>query len=274
MQELSSTSSIGIFDSGIGGLTVFREIEKILPHEDLIYLGDTARVPYGNKSPETVTRYALQNVRFLLNQNIKMVVVACNTASAFAMPALQQSFDLPILGVIEPGAKGALAVSREKRIGIIGTEGTIKSEAYPRTIRKQSPHALTMSTACPLFVPLVEEGWLEGEICEKITFQYLHKMLDEKIDTLILGCTHYPLLKTTLQTVVGTHVTLIDSAEETAREAALTLNRHHLTRPPDNNHPKREFFVTDSPERFRRVGELFLKRPISKIQHVTIDSNP
>jgi glutamate racemase len=263
-------SAIGIFDSGIGGLTVFREIAGILPHEDLIYLGDTARVPYGTKSAETVTRYSLQNVRFLLEQKVKMAVVACNTASAFALEELRKHYPVPIVGVIEPGAKGALQATRSKRIGVIGTEGTIKSEAYARNLVGREPHVFVASAPCPLFVPLVEEGWLQGEVAERIAREYLQKLLAQKIDTLILGCTHYPLLKPTLQKVVGNEVALIDSAEETAKEVAFLLAQKGLMR-RENKTPRREFFVTDSPERFRRVGEIFLKNSLKNVRHVTIE---
>jgi len=271
--DSSKSNPVGVFDSGIGGLTVFRELAKILPHEDLIYLGDTARVPYGNKSPETVTRYALQNVRFLLKQKVKMVVVACNTASAFALKTLQTEYKIPILGVIEPGARGALSASHKFRIGVIGTEGTMKSEAYTQTILSQKPQAFVISASCPLFVPLVEEGWLEGEVPEKIADQYLKKILAEDIDCLILGCTHYPLLKQTLQKVIGEKIRLIDSAEETARAVLELLTRKDLVHPKisKNQAPRRQFFVTDSPERFRRVGEIFLKELIPDIQHVTLE---
>lgn len=270
LSKIAKDSPIGIFDSGIGGLTVFKELAKILPQEDLIYLGDTARVPYGNKSPETVTQYALQNVCFLLKQKVKMVVVACNTASAFALTTLQTKYKIPILGVIEPGARGALAASQQLRIGVIGTEGTIKSEAYTHTILSQEPRAFVTSTPCPLFVPLVEEGWLEHKATEEIASVYLQKILSEKIDTLILGCTHYPLLKKTLQKTTGGSICLIDSAEETAVQTRKILEAKSLLR-KTYLPPKHQIFVTDSPDRFRRVGEIFLKTPVRDVQHVTIE---
>lgn len=262
---------LGIFDSGIGGLTVFCEIERSLPSEDLIYLGDTARVPYGTKSAATVTRYAVQGVEFLLRHKVKLIVVACNTASALSLPELQKRFPVPILGVIGPGAKGALKVSRSYRIGVIGTEGTIRSEAYPRAVVAQEPRAVVTSKACPLLVPLVEEGWLTGEVTERTCHQYLEKILLEKTDTLILGCTHYPLLKKVLQQVVGPKVNLIDSGEEAAGEVKSLLRKKGLLR-KENGNPRREFFVTDSPERFRRVGELFLKQPLRDVHPVTLES--
>lgn len=264
-----SRRPIGIFDSGIGGLTVFKEISRILPREDLLYLGDTARVPYGTKSAETVRRYALQNVRFLLKEDVKMVIVACNTASAFALEELQKEFSIPILGVVEPGVEGALRTSRSKRIGVIGTEGTVSSSAYAKHLLRSDSSIFVTSSPCPLFVPLVEEGWWEGEVTEEIVRLYLKDMLKQEIDTLILGCTHYPLLKNTLQKVIGPHVALIDSAEETARIASLLLARQNLMR-AENRNPRREFFVTDSPERFRRLGHLFLNEPLKDVRHVEI----
>lgn len=263
---------IGIFDSGIGGLTVFREIAKILPHEDLIYLGDTARVPYGTKSAATVTRYAIQNVRFLLQENVKIVVVACNTASAFALDALRGQFSIPILGVIDPGVAGALrAVSKKriKRIAVIGTEGTIASEAYSRKLREREPSTSITGAACPLFVPLVEEGWWNHDVTEQVGRVYLKEPLARGLDALILGCTHYPLLKTMLRKVAGDHVVLVDSAEETARETASLLDAHGILREAGAN-PVRKFFVTDSPERFQRVGKLILGREMTDVHHVEI----
>ena len=246
----------------------------MLPQEDLIYLGDTARVPYGTKSAATVTRYSVQNVRFLLEQKVKMVVVACNTASAFSLEELRKQYPVPIVGVIEPGAKGALQATRSGRIGVIGTEGTVKSEAYAQSLVSRDPKVFVASTPCPLFVPLVEEGWLTGEVTERIAQEYLQKPLAQKIDTLILGCTHYPLLKPTLQKVAGNEVALIDSAEETAKEVALLLAQKGLMRlmRRENKMPRRDFYVTDSPERFRRVGEIFLKNPFKNIHHVTIEA--
>ena len=261
--------SIGIFDSGIGGLTVFQEVAEQLPSENLIYLGDTARVPYGSKSAETVKRYALENVQFLMQQKVKMAVVACNTASAFALSELEKKFPIPILGVIEPGVKGALRVSKQKRIGVIGTEGTIRSGAYAHLLRMLEPSAQVISISCPLFVPLVEEGWLEGEIVEKIAKRYFQKMLKAKIDTLILGCTHYPLLKKTLRKVMGRSVTLIDSAEEITKTISSILQREGLAR-SDKKQGRRQFFVTDSVERFQRIGSVFLKETLMDVKHVEI----
>ena len=263
---------IGIFDSGIGGLTVFREIAKILPNEDLIYLGDTARVPYGTKSAATVTRYAFQNVRCLLQEDVKLVVVACNTASAFALDALQKEFSIPILGVVEPGVAGALrevAAKKKGRVGVIGTEGTISSGAYEKSLIEKSPGISIKSSACPLFVPLVEEGWWENDVAESVARVYLREILAEGLDALILGCTHYPLLKKTLRKVAGEGVVLVDSAEETALETSSLLDARGLKR-ESNPKPARKFLVTDSPERFQRVGKLILESELTNIHHVEI----
>jgi glutamate racemase len=260
---------IGIFDSGIGGLTVFREIARILPHEDLVYLGDTARVPYGTKSAATVRRYALQNLRLLMREEVKMAVIACNTASAFALSILRETFPIPVVGVIEPGCIGALRATRSRRIGIIGTEGTITSRAYERSLRDQSPDVFIATASCPLFVPLAEEGWWEGNIAEEIAHRYLRDLVAQEIDTLILGCTHYPLLKKTIAKIVGPEINLIDSAEETAGAVVTKLDRSALKHDPQK-HPRRTFFVTDSPERFRKLGRMILQEELPDVHHVEI----
>ena len=261
---------IGIFDSGIGGLTVFRAVSELLPNEDLVYLGDTARVPYGTKSAATVIRYSKQIIEFLLTQKVKLVVVACNTASAFALETLQRHFHLPLLGVIRPGAEGALRVSSSARIGVIGTEGTIQSLAYPKLIKKLRPESHVLGQACPLFVPLVEEGRWSGEITEMVAREYLNPLLRQNIDALILGCTHYPLLRKTLQKVVGKKVSLIDSARETAREVAVLLDQKDLRRETPSKQAVYQFYTTDSPDRFKRVGEMFLGSTLSRIQHIEL----
>lgn len=264
-----SSSPIGIFDSGLGGLTVFREIVALLPGESLVYLGDTARVPYGTKSAQTVTRYARQNVRFLLRKEVKAVVVACNTASAFALEELQKELPVPVVGVIEPGVTSALRVTKTGRIGVIGTEGTIASGAYVRSIASKAPSTFVAKSICPLFVPLVEEGWWDHEITEKVAHAYLDGLLAEKIDALILGCTHYPLLKRTLAKISGPEVTLIDSAEMTAQAVGMELERQKILNASSMD-PRHEFYVTDAPDRFRRLGELFLGRKIQDVQHIEI----
>src|SRR5580765_4763213 len=208
---------IGIFDSGIGGLTVAREIRRVMPEEDLIYLGDTARVPYGTKSPSTVVRFACEDTSFLLQQNVKAVVVACNTCSAWALPMLEKRYEVPVFGVILPGVRAALEKTRSQRIGIIGTSATIRSKAYSTGILARCDTAQTFAHACPLLVPLVEEGWTNHPLTRSILREYLGPMRRHQIDTLILGCTHYPLLKTAIRSVVGKKVALVDSAQSCAR---------------------------------------------------------
>lgn len=260
--------SIGIFDSGIGGLTVLHEIHKILPGERTIYLGDTARVPYGIRSPETVIRYTFESAQFLISKNIKVLVIACNSASAVSIDKMKKAFSVPIIGVIEPGAKAAIAATRNKRIGVIGTEATIRSNAYDNAIRNENVDIAVFSRACPLFVPLVEEGWT-GKIVELAAEAYLKGTRDKDIDTLVLGCTHYPLLKQIISKVVGENITLIDSAVETAKELKEVLHEHSLTL-TDSDRNDHEYFVTDSPDQFIRVGEKFLGGKIHNIKKIEV----
>ena len=259
--------AIGIFDSGVGGLTVFKEIAALLPRESLIYLGDTARVPYGTKSVSTVQRYALEAAEFLVDQGIKMLVVACNTASAVALPALRERFQLPVIGVIEPGARRAVQ-SPQRRIGVIGTEATINSGRYPEAIRELLPEARIISAPCPLFVPLVEEGWADHAVACQTAEEYLQPLRTAGIDTLVLGCTHYPLLRRTLQKVLGNGVTLVDSAEETARMVEEIFQQQGLSHPEGGG--QRLFYVTDVPTRFERVGRAFLDGYAIRAQQVQI----
>jgi len=264
------SAPIGIFDSGIGGLTVLKEICKKLPHESTVYLGDTARVPYGIRSPETVTRYSFENTRFLFSKEVKMIVVACNTASSVSLDAIKNSVPVPVIGVIEPGAKAAVAVTGNKKIGVIGTEATIKSNSYARAIMLIDDSIEVFGIACPLFVPLVEEGWTKGKIAEMIAQEYLKEMKRKGIDTLVLGCTHYPLLKGILSAVMGEGINLIDSAIETAGEIETILGNLSLLNTTGDN-MRREFYVTDSPEKFRTVGEKFLGEPIHHIKKIELE---
>jgi glutamate racemase len=249
--------AIGIFDSGVGGLTVLRELRHQLPQEELVYLGDTARVPYGTKSPQTVGRYAREAARFLVGQRVKLLVVACNTASAVALDDLATLHRLPVVGVIEPGARRALEVTRNGRVGVIGTEGTIRSRAYERALQAGNPAVEVCAAACPLFVPLAEEGWAEHPIARLAAAEYLAPLLREGIDTLVLGCTHYPLLKPLLQRVMGPDTALIDSAAETARALDKVLQREGLAAAADDA-PVHRFVVSDDAPRFLSVGSRFL----------------
>lgn len=262
--------SIGIFDSGVGGLTVLREIMQTLPQEDTLYFGDTARVPYGTKSPETVTRYAVEIASFLVKRDIKLLVVACNTASAVALPTLKRHLAIPVVGVIEPGARRAVEVSVTGRIGVIGTAGTIRSSAYTRAIKRLRPNAEVLTRACPLFVPLAEEGWIDNEVARLTAQAYLKELQEAEIDTLVLGCTHYPLLKSMISDVIGTGVTLVDSAEETARTVATILAEKKLLRPPAErgNH---NYYVSDIPAGFVRVGNRFLGGRLGDVFQVSLD---
>ncbi len=249
---------IGIFDSGIGGLTVLRQVHQLMPEEDLIYLGDTARVPYGNKSPATVVRFACEDTQFLLRQKVKAVIVACNTASAWALNDLQRRYQVPIFGVILPAAAAALEVSRNQRIGVIGTYATVRSQAYSRAVLARCDTAQVFTCACPLLVPLVEEGWLDHPATHQILREYLRPLLRRRIDTLVLGCTHYPLLRPALQKVVGPKVVLVDSAESCARFVRERLEVLGLRRTDRRRRGRLELFVTDEVARFGELAAHFL----------------
>jgi glutamate racemase len=252
-----SKEAIGVFDSGLGGLTVVKELIHHLPNERIVYFGDTARVPYGTKSAETIIRYSREIVRALLKYKVKMVVVACNTASSLALEVLKKEFNLPILGVIEPGARKAADVTRNKRVGIIATSSTVKSGKYAKKIVQLNNKIVVTSQACPLFVPLVEEGWFDHAVTYQVAQQYLGTMKKSNIDTLILGCTHYPLLKGVLHNVMGPRVQLVDSAQEVALQVKELLARHKLlrTRLGPGQHL---FIVSDEPKQFQRLAMRFL----------------
>jgi len=262
--------AIGIFDSGVGGLTVLKEVEKALPQEDTIYLGDTARVPYGTKSPETVTRYSTEITSFLVSRDIKLLVVACNTASACALETLKKHFSIPIVGVIEPGARRAASVTRTGKVGVIGTEGTIRSSAYTKAIKRINPEIEVVTRACPLFVPLAEEGWIDNEVTRMVADIYLGGLKNQGVDTLVLGCTHYPILKKTIGESMGEGVQLVDSAEETARTVAEILRNSSLLRPASEkgNH---HYFVTDVPAGFIKVGNRFLGGALGDVHQVSLE---
>ena len=260
---------IGIFDSGIGGLTVLKEIIREIPDEDTIYLGDTARVPYGIRSAETVIRYAFENTRFLFSKDIKLLVVACNTASSVSLDAIVKHTSIPVIGVIEPGAKAAVETTQKGKVGVIGTQATVQSGAYARAIQRRDAGIEVTSLACPLFVPLVEEGWIDGPIVRMIVEKYLKDIKTEGIDTVVLGCTHYPLLKGVISEVMGSGVTLIDSAVETSHEVHNVLKKFDL-RGTQEESARREFYVTDSPERFLKVGEKFIGQTMKHIEKIDI----
>ncbi|MBE3604167.1 glutamate racemase [bacterium] len=248
---------IGVFDSGIGGLTVLKELIALLPGEDFVYLGDTARLPYGSKSNEVIVRYSRENTEFLLAKGIKMLVVACNTSSAVALEEIARGTMAPVIGVIEPGAAAAAAASRSGKIGVIGTEATIASGAYTRAIQKLRPRAEIYTRACPLLVPLVEEGWTDNDVAERTVAYYLESLKASGIDTLLLGCTHYPLLRTMFARVLGPRVKIVDSATATATAVRARLKALGLDRGRGGAR-SRSFFVTETPDRFVRVGRRFL----------------
>ncbi|MCX7904055.1 MAG: glutamate racemase [Caloramator sp.] len=261
---------IGVFDSGIGGLTVVKEIMEFLPNENIVYFGDTARVPYGTKSAETVTRYAFQNTRFLLTKDVKAIVVACNTASAVSLDILQESFDIPIIGVIKPGASAAVKATLNKKIGIIGTEGTVNSRAYERAIKRLLPEAEIFAYPCPLFVPIVEEGWANTKVSYMVAEEYLKPLKESNIDSLVMGCTHYPLLTKVVDDVLEHKVKLINPA----RETALELKNILIEKGIENNQidaAQYEYYVSDNPEKFKKVGGNFLEHDIINIKKIDIE---
>jgi glutamate racemase len=261
--------SIGVFDSGIGGLTVARALFELLPNENIIYLGDTARLPYGTKSKETVILYSIECLKFLLSKNIKMIVVACNTASSVAVPFLQKITKLPVVGVLIPGSKSAAEKTKNNRIGVIGTLGTVKSNAYKKAIKKIKKEVNVYSQPCSLFVQLAEDGWTDNKIAELTAKEYLKDLIKCNIDTLILGCTHYPILKKTISKVIGKKVQLIDSGEETAKEVIKILTENNLL----NNQKKKgihRYFVTDFPNNFKQISERFLGRNIKDVKKIKL----
>jgi glutamate racemase len=261
---------IGVFDSGIGGLTVVSQILRQMPQESVVYFGDTARVPYGSKSREVVTKFSVEIASFLLKSHIKMLVVACNTASAFALVQLKNMLKIPVIGVIEPGARAAADATENGRIGVIGTQGTIASLSYTHAINRIDRSRKVFPMACPLFVPLVEEGWLDNNITYDVAKKYLLPFKMKKIDTLVLGCTHYPLLKKPVQSIVGKGVRLIDSAFSTAQEVKRVLEKEGMANSGIKK-PKHVFYVSDSPDKFKAVGEKFLGKPLGKVVRVNVE---
>ena len=267
---MDATAPIGVFDSGLGGLTVVREILRQLPDEDIIYFGDTARVPYGPKSPETVSRYAHEITEFLRDQGVKNVVVACNTATAHAAESLREDFDIPITGVIKPGARAAVRASTARRIGVVGTQGTVRSGAYERAIHAIDDGIRVTARACPLFVPFVEEGWGEHPAIDLVAHDYLEPLRDSGIDAVVLGCTHYPLIKPVIARALGPGIRLIDSAEETAAEVSRLLTERSLRHPPRQDRARLRFIASDMPDQFRSVGQRFLGSAIDLVETRTL----
>ncbi|MFT3706811.1 MAG: glutamate racemase [Archangium sp.] len=262
--------AIGVFDSGVGGLTVLKALMERLPLESTVYLGDTARVPYGTKSGEVVTRYSIANAEALLEYDIKALVVACNTASAVAMPALEAKLPIPVIGVIVPGAQAAVAATKTGKVAVIGTPGTIASGAYQTALHAENPKLEVHTKACPLFVPLAEEGWTEGDVPRLVAEKYLRDgVVSNGVDTLVLGCTHYPLLASAIQQVVGPNITLVDSAKATAERVATVLRERELTR-LERGTVERHYLVTDTPTRFLEVGARFLGRPLSGARQIDL----
>lgn len=267
------TAPIGVFDSGVGGLTVAREIMRQIPNERLVYFGDTARVPYGNKSKETITKYSKQIIRFLKTQNVKAIVVACNTASAYALDEIEKELDIPIIGVVKPGAKVAAEATRNGKVGVIATAGTIQSGIYTEYIQGIKPDIQVIGKACPLFVPLVEEGLLEDPVTDEIATRYLNELKDIDIDTLILGCTHYPLIRSTVGRIMGQQVTLVNPAYETAIELRSLLERENLLNPTTQRlgTNQYQFFVSDGADKFKTFANSILKYGILSAQVIHIE---
>ncbi|MCF8240580.1 MAG: glutamate racemase [Melioribacteraceae bacterium] len=270
MNFFNRSNPIGIFDSGIGGLTVVKKIASYLPSESIVYFGDTARVPYGSKSNDTVIEYSLQDARFLLSKNVKLIVVACNTASSVAIDALRNELEIPVIGMIEPGAKMALETTKNERIGVIGTYATINNKAYSNQLQQLNNKVEVFEKACPLFVPLAEEGWTDHKATYEIAEEYLKELRDKKIDTLILGCTHYPILSKVIQEVIGNDVTLIDSGT-----AASGIVENHLEgrnlKTHYNGLGRHDFYVSDIQTKFKDIAERFLGRPLDYLQKIDLE---
>lgn len=270
--KIERDAPVGVFDSGVGGLTVAREIMRNLPSEKIVYFGDTARVPYGNKSKETIIRYSRQIIHFLREQEVKAIVIACNTASAFALDAVRHELDIPVLGVIEPGAAVAAKETKNKRVGVIGTIGTVGSGIHESFLKKLDPDITVIGKACPLFVPLVEEGWLHDSVTTEVAERYLKELKEKEIDTLILGCTHYPLLRSTVRQVMGEGVRLVNPAYETALELGKMLKENNLlcSGKGQEEFPYR-FYVSDLAEKFTSFANSILPYDVEMTQKIDIE---
>ena len=270
--DVTKTSPIGVFDSGVGGLTVAREIMRNLPNEDIVYFGDTARVPYGSKSKDNIIRYSRQIIHFLQTKGVKAIVIACNTASALALDAVKDEFDIPIIGVVEPGARAALAVTETKKIGVIGTEATVRSAMYEKIIQGIEPDVSVIAKACPLFVPLVEEGFKKHHVTEEIIDYYLASFKDSDIDALILGCTHYPLLRSKIRDYVGDRITLVNPAYETAMDLKVLLQENDMENPNVKaDHGSYSFYVSDAADKFKQFANSILPYDIETTKQINIE---
>lgn len=270
--NVKKTAPIGVFDSGVGGLTVAREIMRHLPNENIVYFGDTARVPYGSKSKDNIIRYSRQIINFLKTQNVKAIVIACNTASALALDVVREEFDIPIIGVVEPGARAALEATKSKKIGVIGTEATIRSAMYEKIIHGFDKDALVVGKACPLFVPLVEEGFAKHKVTEEIIDYYLASFLDTDIDSLILGCTHYPLLRSRIREYVGEQITLVNPAYETAMDLKQVLKDCNMENTEmSEEHATYSFYVSDAADKFKQFANSILPYDIETTKQINIE---
>lgn len=264
-----SLQSIGMFDSGLGGLTVMQQVMRILPYEKIIYFGDTARVPYGSKSADTIVRYSIENAIFLMEKNIKILVIACSTASACAMDKLQQIFNIPVIGSIEPGVEKVLEVTRNGRIAVLGTKATIHSGVYQREIQRRRPDAIVKAIACPLFVPLVEERFVSHPIAKMVVKEYLASLHDQEIDTIVLGCTHYPLLHELIKEELGEEVIIVDSASTCAEKVNSILELHQIYS-ENTVTQQHQYYVSDDPEKFKTLGREFLGMPLEHVEAASL----
>jgi len=269
MKENIKTKSLGIFDSGIGGLTVVSQIIKKLPNENIVYFGDTARVPYGSKSEKVIIDYSLQIANFLVSKDIKMLVVACNTVSSVALDILSARFNVPVVGVIKPGAKAAASATKIKKVGVIGTRTTIRSDVYSKEIKSIDKDIFVISKPCPLFVPLVEEGWIDHPVTRMVAMEYLSSFIESGIDSLVLGCTHYPIIRNIIQETVGKNIKLIDSAESTAQEVANILKQNQIMNTSSRT-PNYQYFVSDLPHQFDEIGTRFLGRKLKNVKRIQL----
>ena len=271
-KDVKKTAPIGVFDSGVGGLTVAREIMRNLPKEDIVYFGDTARVPYGSKSKDNIIRYSRQIIHFLQTKGVKAIVIACNTASALALDTVKDEFDIPIIGVVEPGARAALAVTENKKIGVIGTEATVRSSMYEKIIKGINPEVSVIGKACPLFVPLVEEGFKKHQVTDEIIDYYLAGLKKSDIDALILGCTHYPLLRSKIREYVGEKITLVNPAYETAMDLKRILQEMDMENPDiEGDHGSYSFYVSDAADKFKQFANSILPYDIETTKQVNIE---